>query len=457
MLKTDRGHLQPNNNSGKTVQQREPLESARGGPSVVFTDGDLYTNYKGDDSQVTPRDPGFITSARGFNKAHSQFQRAKQVAQERLALGSTSSKQMGNNIMIPSTHSGLVNDDDRWWLEPDAERRVPSKHPDSPTAADFKQHDIARGEARFGAGEGEQPSYMYNSNTSFNSFTAFAHAAGGQPQPAQLQPRHIRIDSSASAGNNRNQVVNPNDCTPHFAMSASAAHLHGGALVTADNPLGIPGGSPAGAGAGENSGSVVVDGPAVVAIPQIGPDGQPLAKGVPDGLAAGAAVHSPEDQLQDGGGLRRDTTLEIEAGYYADMLAALGEESNQKTQLEGHVGELSLQLTKERQEAATQEQALRLRVQELEVMQAHFQEYMNAMDSAVGAVPGTAPQLSSAPAAGADVSVGGSGSGSGSGAGAVPGTMPNLSHHPTMETALENDSRAASHSKEGVASHYDGA
>ena len=53
--------------------------------------------------------------------------------------------------------------------------------------------------------------------------------------------------------------------------------------------------------------------------------------------------------------------------------------------------------------------------------------------------------------------VGGSGSGSGSGAGAVPGTMPNLSHHPTMETALENDSRAASHSKEGVASHYDGA
>ena len=85
-------------------------------------------------------------------------------------------------------------------------------------------------------------------------------------------------------------------------MSASAAHLHGGALVTADNPLGIPGGPQN----GEGSVSIGVEGQQVVAIPQLDPvTGKPIPE-------SSGAVGSPDDQLQDGGGLRRDTTLEIE-------------------------------------------------------------------------------------------------------------------------------------------------
>ena len=192
----------------------------------------------------------------------------------------------------------------------------------------------------------------------------------------------------------------------------------------------------------------VHEGQAVVAIPQVDPiTGQPVQP----------AVGSPEDQLQDGGGLRRDTTLEIEAGYYADMLAALGEESNQKQQLEGQVGELSMQLAKERREASQQEQELRLRVQELEVMQAHFQEYMNAMDQGLsngGTMPGTAPDLRPELANKSPLDIA---------AGNVPGTAPALSHAQTDTMASAHsivagtpeDSRLASRSKEG--SNYDSA
>lgn len=394
VLKTDRTHLNnggvPANNSGKTSYMKAP-DTARGTDpgSFAFTDGDLYTNYPGADPTPRPdgqpgQPPQFsgFTSARGFNQACSQYQKAKQIAAERLQIGGKGQNAMG--ITIPSTHSGLVNDDDRWWLEPDAERRIPSKHPDSPVSPDFRQHNIAEPHS-IGTHNG------YDSNASFNSYTAMAQAAGGQQvqplsqQPPLTMPVLTRNEGNGSSADpQRNQVINPNDHTPHFALSASAAHLHGGALVTAENPLGIPGGSPA--EAGEVSVSLQ-EGESIVR-----PNAQPAGASVTLQAAAGAnpAAGSPEDQLQDGGGLRRDTTLEIEAGYYADMLAALGEESNQKQQLEGQVGELSMQLTKERREASHQEQALRLRVQELEVMQAHFQEYMNAMD---GTLPGSSPDL----------------------------------------------------------------
>jgi hypothetical protein len=158
--------------------------------------------------------------------------------------------------------------------------------------------------------------------------------------------------------------------------------------------------------------------------------------------------------------LRRDTTLEIEAGYYADMLAALGEESNAKNQLEGQVGELAMQLTKERREASQQEQALRLRVQELEVMQAHFQEYMNAMD---GTLPGSSPDL---------LQSGGQTSEMATPLSAMmPGTAPALSHaHTSSGTMVSANSSAAQlavaaqapimskdASESGASAHYESA
>ena len=66
----------------------------------------------------------------------------------------------------------------------------------------------------------------------------------------------------------------------------------------------------------------------------------------------GGTAGSPDEDMWDAGGLRRDTTLEVEAGYYSDMLNSLQVQANEKSLLEGKLYETEDQLQKERREAA---------------------------------------------------------------------------------------------------------